>query len=286
MVRSLLFPGTTTPAADLDVGVIYTYERQWMPRLLTTLRDSGNGIRTRLILVDNRSEEGAERWCGYFPETAMLRNFQRLSYAANLNRILQACRARYVLLVNTDLYFDSSENCLAKMVDFMDSQPDCGIAGCRVYHEDGSYAYPARRFQTVPMILSRRLGLERFMPATIDHYLYREHPAEDCWECDWLSGCFMMVRREAFEDVGYFDSRFVKYFEDVDMCLRMARAGWSAMHNGQTYCYHLERRASKNLFSGDAWKHARSYVRWLRKWGFSPNRKPVLPYREPARRAA
>jgi GT2 family glycosyltransferase len=283
---SLVFPGTATAAADLDIGVIYTYERQWMPRLLTTLRDSGDGLRTRLILVDNHSEEGADRWRGYFPETALLHNFQRLSYAANLNRILQASRARYVLLVNTDLYFDGSENCLTKMVDFMDSQPHCGIAGCRVYHEDGSYAYPARRFQTVPVILSRRLGLKRFMPATIDHYLYREHPIQDCWECDWLSGCFMMVRREAFEEVGYFDPRFVKYFEDVDICLRMSRAGWSAMHNGRTYCYHLERRASKNLFSSDAWKHARSYVRWLRKWGFSPQREPIAPYREPARRAA
>ena len=176
MERSLVFPGTATAAADLDIGVIYTYERQWMPRLLTTLRDSGDGLRTRLILVDNRSEEGADAGAATSPKPPMLRNSQRLSYAANLNRILQACRARYVLLVNTDLYFDSSENCLAKMVDFMDSQPRCGIAGCRVYHEDGSYAYPARRFQTVPVILSRRLGLERFMPATIDRYLYREHP--------------------------------------------------------------------------------------------------------------
>jgi hypothetical protein len=286
MERSLLFPATPTLAADLDIGVIYTYERQWMPRLLTTLRDSGGGLRTRLVLVDNHSEDGAERWRGYFPETTMLRNARQLSYAANLNRILEACRARYVLLVNTDLYFDGSENCLAKMVAFMDSQPQCGIAGCRVYREDGSYAHPARRFQTVPVILSRRLGLERLMTATIDRYFYRERSPEDCFDCDWLSGCFMMVRREAFEDVGYFDSQFVKYFEDVDMCLRMARAGWSAMHNGQTYCYHLERRASKNLFSGDAWKHARSYCRWLRKWGFSPSRELVSPSRESARRAA
>ena len=96
----------------------------------------------------------------------------------------------------------------------------------------------------------------------------------------------MMVRREAFEEVGYFDSRFVKYFEDVDICLRMARAGWSAMHNGQTYCYHLERRASKNLFSSDAWKHARSYCPLAAEVGLFAQREPVSPYREPARRAA
>jgi hypothetical protein len=286
MERALAFPGIATTAARLDVGVIYTHERQFMPRLLTTLRGSIAGLKTRLILVDNRSEAGVDAWSDYFPETTVIRNSRRLSYAANLNRILQACRAPYVLLLNTDLYFDPSEACLAKMVDFMENQPRCGIAGCRVYHENGSYAYPARRFQTVPVILSRRLGLERFMPGTLDHYLYRDYPCHARWQCDWISGCFMMVRRAAFEEVGYFDARFVKYFEDVDMCLRMARAGWIAMYNGQTYCYHLERRGSKNLLSFDAWKHARSYLRWLQKWGFSPGRESIGPPTEPARRAA
>ena len=56
------------------------------------------------------------------------------------------------------------------------------------------------------------------------------------------------------------------------------------MYHGGTYCYHLERRASKHLFSADARKHAQSYLGWLMKWGFSPDRG--LPERETRRRAA
>jgi GT2 family glycosyltransferase len=271
---------------DLDIGVIYTHERPWMPRLLTTLRQSGAELAMRLILVDNRSADGAEQWRPYFPRTTILDNPRRLFYAANLNRILEACRAPYVLLLNTDVYFDPAEGCLTKMLDFIRRQPRCGIAGCGVYHEDGSYAHPARRFQTIPVVLSRRLGLQRFLPNTLDHYFYREHAVRDTWECDWLSGCFLLIRREAFEDVGYFDVGFRKYFEDVDICLRMARAGWSTMYNGQTYCYHLEGRGSKRVFSADAWRHARSYLRWLHKWGFSPRPASPVPLPEPARRAA
>lgn len=266
--------------ADLDVGVIYTHERPWMWRLLETLRGSGGGLDVRLVLVDNGSRDGAEQWRPLFPRMRVVRNAQRMFYAANLNRILEVSTAPYVLLLNTDVFFDPEESCLAKMVDFMDQHPRCGIAGCRVHHEDGAYAYPARRFQTIPIILSRRLGLSRFMPGALDRYFYREHGILDAWPCDWLSGCFMMVRREAVAEVGPFDLRFLKYFEDVDMCLRMARAGWQAMYNGQTYCYHLERRASKRILSSDAWIHARSYMAWLRKWGFSPSAEP-----EPARAA-
>jgi GT2 family glycosyltransferase len=227
----------------------------------------------RLLLVDNVSQEGAEEYRNYFPQTIIQRNEKRLFYGANLNRVIRASTARYVLLMNTDMYFDPSEQCLARMVKFMDQHPDCGISGCRLYHEGGDFAYPARRFQTLPLILARRLGLSRVLRKTVDRHFYREHAIEDAWECDWLSGCFLMVRREAINDVGFFDEGFVKYFEDVDMCLRMARAGWRVMYNGGASGYHLESRGSKRLFSLDAQRHMRSYLRWIWKWGFSPERQ-------------
>jgi N-acetylglucosaminyl-diphospho-decaprenol L-rhamnosyltransferase len=265
---------------DLEVGVVYTYEDNFMPRLLSSLHQSGGDLNTRLLLVDNLSERGAEQWETHFPETTVIHNSQRLLYAANLNRILQASTAPYVLLLNTDMYFDPPQRCLAKMVRFMREHPSCGIAGCRLYHEDGQFAYPARRFQNVSTILARRLGLGKMLGSTLDRYLYREHSPEDVFECDWLSGCFMMVRREAMAEVGLFDSGFVKYFEDVDMCLRMGRAGWKVMYNGQTHGHHLEERSSRNILSVDARRHARSYLRWLRKWGMAPRVSGGRPQRE------
>lgn len=260
---------------DIDIGVVYTYEDHLMDRLLSTLRDSAGGLRTRLILVDNHSSGGADRWTKHIGCTTVVRNGRRLGYAANLNRMLTVSRAPYVLLLNTDMYFDPGEQCLSKMVDFMHRHPDCGIAGCRLHHEDGEHAPSARRFQTVPIILARRFGLGTFLRRTMDDYFYRDHAIEACWECDWLSGCFMLIRREAFQEVGYFDAGFDKYFEDVDMCFRMARAGWRVMYNGETYCYHLEQRSSKNLLSSEARKHAKSYLRWLKKWGVAGDENGV-----------
>ena len=216
---------------DVDIGITYTHERQWMPRLLSTLASSCRGVHARLILVDNHSA-GIEPWLEYFPDTVVLRNARRMGYAANMNRILEASTGRHVLLLNTDMFFDPAQECVARMVRFMDGQAECGIAGCRVYHADGQYAYPARRFQTVKVALARRLGLGPLMPKTLDDYLYRDRDCGETWPCQWLSGCFLMVHREAFEEVGYFDECFVKYFEDVDMCLRMARSGWQVMHYG------------------------------------------------------
>jgi len=261
---------------DLDIGVIYTYEREDLQRLLDGLRGSIGDLRARVILVDNASEDGTDAWEKQFAPTRVLRNGQRLFYAANLNRVLQASAARYVLLLNTDVSFDPDERSLAKMVAFMDRHPRCGMAGCRVLHLDGAYAYSARRFQTPATIVARRLGLGGLMRGELDRYLYRDRDPAGSWECDWLSGCFLLLRRETYGDVGSFDTRFVKYFEDVDYCLRVARAGWQVMYHGGTYCYHREARASRRLVSADAWLHLRAYVRWLRKWGLrAPQAAPA-----------
>jgi N-acetylglucosaminyl-diphospho-decaprenol L-rhamnosyltransferase len=256
---------------DLDIGVIYTHERELMPRLLTTMSASGRGLRSRLILVDNASKDGVDRWTGFFDETLVLRNDQRLTYSANLNRILGASSARYVLLMNTDMYFDPGEQCLGRMVALMDSEPRCGLAGCRILRADGGNAHGARRFPTLPLVMARRCGLGGLLRRSLENHFYAEHGPDETWACDWLSGCFLMVRREAFKEVGPLDEGYGKYFEDVDYCLRMSRAGWQVMHHGATSCFHLERRASKNLFKADAWIHILSYVRWLGKWGFRPD---------------
>lgn len=258
-------------AVDLEIGVIYTYEDALLTTLLETLVASGDGISKRLLLVDNHSENGVARWEGVFDDTRVLRNETRLGYGPNLNRILAESSARYVLLLNTDMRFDPDEQCLTKLVRFMDAHPDCGVSGCRLYHEDGSFAFPARRFQTMRMIAARRLGrLGNAWRREADRLLYRERRPDEVFACDWLSGCLLMVRREAYDAVGGFDERFAKYFEDVDFCARIAAAGWSVMYNGETYGYHLEQRGSKRLFSRDAWLHLRSYVAWLRKWGLNP----------------
>jgi N-acetylglucosaminyl-diphospho-decaprenol L-rhamnosyltransferase len=258
-------------AHDLDIGVIYTHEHELMPRLLGTMAASGDRLRMRLILVDNASARDMAPWRQYLSDTQVVHNARRLSYAANLNRIVDASTARYVLLMNSDMYFDPRGQCLSRMIGFMDGQPQCGIAGCRLYHADGSDAHAARRFQTMRLILARRCGLDRALRSSVERHFYAEHALHETWPCDWLSGCFLMVRREAIAQVGPFDEKYGKYFEDVDMCLRMARAGWQVMYHGGASCYHLESRASKNVLSADAWVHLRAYLRWLRKWGPHPS---------------
>lgn len=251
--------------ADLDIGIVYTHERRYMPRLLETMAPASGNLNVRLILIDNASHDGQRQCLASFPRATVIHNQQRLSYAANLNRILRVATAPYVLLMNTDMHFEPPEPCLEKMAAFMDRHPGCGLSVCRLHHPGGGYAWPARRFQTPRIIAARRLGLARRMQRELADYFYHDRDHFGAFDCDWVSGCFMFLRSAAAAEVGPFDERFVKYFEDVDYSARMHRAGWRVMFNGDTYCYHHEQRASRRLLSGDAYRHLAGYARWLLK---------------------
>jgi N-acetylglucosaminyl-diphospho-decaprenol L-rhamnosyltransferase len=254
------------PCADLDVGLIYTRERAYLDTLVPQLSSSADGRSLRLLLIDNASADGVTPWRNVFDRCLVVRNRQRLGYAANLNLILSASTAPYVLLLNSDMEFDPAEQCLAKMLQFMEQHPRCGLSTCAVYHRNGAYAYPARRWQTPRVVLTRRCGFARHFSYVEDAYLYRERSPLETFPCDWVSGCFMLVRQTAIAEIGPFDTRFGKYFEDVDMCRRMHRAGWEVMHHGATRCVHFEQRASRRLLSRDAARHALAYAKWLWKW--------------------
>lgn len=259
-------PAGPSAELDLDIGVIYTNDDHHLTPLVETMSASGDGLAMRLILVDNVSSSGVDRWLGAFDRTTVIKNTERLGYAANLNRILAASAARYVLLMNTDMYFEPEAQTLSKMTQFMDRNPKCGLSVCHVLHPDGTEGYAARRFPTWRAIVSRRLSRAHMFPHALHEHLYLDRKPTECFACDWVSGCFMMIRTDALADVGQFDLGFVKYFEDVDFSLRMALAGWQVLYNGETHCFHHEQRGSTRLISKDAWRHCRSYARWLRKW--------------------
>ena len=49
-------------------------------------------------------------------------------------------------------------------------------------------------------------------------------------EVDWVSGACMFVRRDALDEVGFFDERFFLYWEDVDLCKRIGAGGWKVVY--------------------------------------------------------
>ncbi|CCE02112.1 putative Glycosyl transferase, family 2 (fragment) [Bradyrhizobium sp. STM 3809] len=63
--------------------------------------------------------------------------------------------------------------------------------------------------------------------------------------CDWVPGCFYLIRRSAIDQVGLFDPRFFVYYEEVDHCRRMKQAGWHVTYFGDTTVVHIGGESAK-----------------------------------------
>ena len=127
---------------------------------------------------------------------------------------------------------------LLKTVEFMDSHPRCGVLGVKLVGPDGSLQPSCRYFPTPWNVFLARTGLHRFFPGTrlVDDMSW-DHASVR--ECDWVPGCYYLVRREVIEDVGLFDPRYFLYYEEVDHCRAVRQAGWSVIYYPHTQVVHI-----------------------------------------------
>ena len=138
--------------------------------------------------------------------------------------------ARYVLFLNPDT--ELLEGTLGELVAELDDRPEVGIAGVRQIGADGNVYPTMRRFPNVARALGDALGLERLAarPGSLGERELVDDRYDREFESDWTIGSFMLARSEALAATGGFDERFFVYSEEVDLCLRIKRAGWKIVH--------------------------------------------------------
>jgi N-acetylglucosaminyl-diphospho-decaprenol L-rhamnosyltransferase len=143
----------------------------------------------------------------------------------------------YVYLLNPDAFVDPGS--MAAIVAFMDAHPRVGIAGTRIYDEDGKIHPSAFRFPTVLSELERglRLGLATRL---LERWVVWKGMPDASGPVEWVSGASCVLRRQLLEEVGLFDEGFFLYFEETDLCRRAREAGWECWFLADASVVHME----------------------------------------------
>ena len=143
---------------------------------------------------------------------------RNLGFGHANNRALMTCNARYVLFLNPDT--EILDGTFADLVRMMDARPTVGLVGVRQVTPDGRLDTTIRRFPNALRALGDALSAER-LPRR-PHWLGERELDPASYErefgCDWTSGSFLLVRREAIESAGYFDERYFMYSDETDLC--------------------------------------------------------------------
>jgi GT2 family glycosyltransferase len=197
---------------------------------------------------------------------SVIENERPASYAANINAGVRATAGELVLVSNPDAVPETGA--VARLREFMEEHPRCGVAGPQLLDPDGSWQPSRRRFPTVRGTIVRRTPLRRWRPPLEhqrDHYLLDERPTEPV-ETDWMLGGCLLLRRSMLEELGGFDEGFRMYGEEIDLAYRAAKAGWERWYVPAAVVRHRwDAETDKRFWTKRTLWHWRGILRFVRK---------------------
>ncbi|MBI3578172.1 MAG: glycosyltransferase family 2 protein, partial [Ignavibacteriales bacterium] len=231
----------------ISVIIVNFNVREFLHHALVSLQKAMKGIKGEIIIVDNASDDGSvEMVRRRFPTVALIANKTNLGFAKANNLGLKKAKGKHFLLINPDTLVQ--EDTLRVMLKFFENNPDVGLAGCKILNPDGSFQLPCRRsFPTPWVALTKMSGLSALFPRTrlFGRYNLTYLSPDETYEIDAVSGSFMMLRREAYEQVGGLDEDFFMYGEDLDWCYRIQKAGWKNYYVHSTKIIHYKGESTK-----------------------------------------
>lgn len=229
---------------DITTILVSYNTRHLLDKCLDALRAAqaaiGGGA---VVVVDNASRDGsAEHLAAHHPDITLVRLPENVGFGRANNLALPFVHTPYVLLLNTDAFMTPES--LQRSLAYLRQHPRCGVLGARLLNHDGSPQPSARRFPTPWNVFLMQAGLQRWFRASP-----RIDPAD--WdfdrpqECDWVPGCYCLLRKSVIDEVGLFDPRFFLYAEEVDLCRRVKNAGWQVHYFPDAHVVHLGGESAK-----------------------------------------
>jgi GT2 family glycosyltransferase len=142
----------------------------------------------------------------------------------------------YIYILNPDA--TPEKGAIRLLLDHLEGHPQTGFAGSSILSETGELQRTVFRFPSIAgeFEAAARLGpLSRLLAG---HIVAMPVP-EQSGPVDWLVGASLMMRREMLDQIGLFDEGFFLYFEETDLCLRAAKAGWSTDYVRESRVCHI-----------------------------------------------
>jgi GT2 family glycosyltransferase len=212
---------------DLTVIIVSYNKVAPVIRAIRSIVD--NYEKYRFIIIDNSesfsSFETLKMSLAGFANLILIKNPQNYGFAKSVNQGIEIAikdnNCQYILLLNDDAYVD--KNCIPKLIDALESNDKALIAGPTIYYEK----YPSKVWSAggyFDRLFSRiRIPLKNKEISIGD---LKKFPI---LEVDFLTGCVLMIKREAIEKVGFFDETFFFYSEDLDYSFRVKEAGYKCL---------------------------------------------------------
>jgi LmbE family N-acetylglucosaminyl deacetylase/GT2 family glycosyltransferase len=235
----------------LGQALAHAQHRNLLGAVQLTLVDNGPGASWRKPL-QNLLEAAA------LPATVELLSGQgNVGYGAGHNLAFHRGGGAVHLILNPDVLLE--EDALSEGLAFLAAHPEAGLVAPAAWDGEGQRQYLCKRYPTVLDLALRGFApakWQRWFQNRLDRYELREQADHIVlWDPPIASGCFMLCRRAALEQVGGFQPDYFLYFEDFDLSLRLASVARLA-YASQVRIVHLGGHAARK-----GWRHIGLFIR-------------------------
>jgi len=194
-----------------------------------------------VVVLDHASRDGtADRVRKTHPDVLVLDYLDNPGFGAGVNRGRRVARGELLLLVNPDATVEP--DCIERLAEVLDDGDDVGAVGPKVL-------LPGAASDRSSRIGSAGLRVNHIGYACDRGYLERDSGQYETRE-DVLgvSGCVLLARASAFDQVGGFDPAFFLYYEDLDLCWRLWLAGYRVVYEPAAVAHHRPRVDETGVF--------------------------------------
>ncbi|MFA0782915.1 MAG: hypothetical protein YYHSYBAR_001306 [Candidatus Fervidibacter sacchari] len=259
----------------VSVIIVNWNTREHLRRCLQSLtqRSTPCTLHLEIIVVDNASVDGsAEMVRCEFPHVRLIANDRNLGYAAANNQGAKIARGRYLLLLNPDTIVPNEA--VVRLVEFAEFHPDAGIVAPKLVYPDGSLQPSVRSFPTPMALLFSALGLDRVFPQSriFGRYRMTWFRYDQVAEVDQPMASALLVRKNAWEQIGGMDETMPIFFNDVDFCWRLKKAGWRIYFFPNATVIHHHGASTRLLGIGKALATHKGLLHFYDK-----NFRPLMP---------
>lgn len=207
--------------------------RNFLEKFLPPVIENSPGA--KIVVADNHSTDGSVQWIEqHFPQVCVIRFEKNLGFCKGYNEALKRVEAEYYMLLNTDV--ETTPGWLEPLADVM--RRDCSIAVCqpkvRAFYNKQSFEYAGAAGGFIDALGYPFCRGRIFETLEEDHGQY-----DDERDIFWASGACFFIRSELFHRFGGFDERFFAHMEEIDLCWRLAAAGYRIVYSPLSLVYHV-----------------------------------------------
>jgi GT2 family glycosyltransferase len=188
------------------------------------IEKTSKNLHYQIIITDNCSEKEdylkLKSFCDdiNFPNLELHRSNINSGFGGGNMFGVQFANAKYLAFLNNDTLLKN--DCLTILKNTLETNPNIGIAGAQAYKENGDFMISLDHFASPAREIIGRSFLEFINPKK---YPNRKKKYTNPIQINFVPGSFMFLRATDFYEVGGFDTNLFLYYEETDLCIRLAK---------------------------------------------------------------